>query len=77
MTEQHTRGRRIDGRWITRNTKGLTETDVAQIKRLALDGARTIDLAAQFGVSASMIRHIKAGVNWGWVQPTEQEDGGG
>jgi len=39
----------------------LTDAQVAEIRRLRLDGARVVDIAALFGTSASNVSHIARG----------------
>jgi hypothetical protein len=48
----------------------LTEHRVAAIKKRIAAGARTSDLAAEFGVAPQTICGIKAGRNWSHVDPT-------
>lgn len=45
----------------------LTVDEVREIKSLAASGRRPIDLARQFGVSASLICNIKSGAKWAHV----------
>ena len=49
----------------TRNGQAkLKESEVVEIRKLASGGARTSDLAKQFGVKAPTISAIKSGKNW-------------
>lgn len=66
------KGRASSSRGERHGSVKLTETQVREIKRLAL---RTYDrcccpaaLARQFGVSDSLIRGILDGRNWGWLR---------
>ena len=58
--DAHAKGR-LKGR-PTRGGHLLTPTKVLEIR--AAQGVRQIDLAARYGVSRSMISHIRTGRNW-------------
>lgn len=52
----------------------LTEAQVAKIKRRALDGDRTSDLAREFGVAPQTVCNIKHGRKWKHVEPADNDD---
>ena len=60
------------GRGEAHNCNILTEDMVRDMKQLFALGARTKDIAAEFGVHASTISHIRnqsgAGSKWEWVE---------
>jgi len=45
----------------------LTADQVREIKRRAANGARTCDLAIEFGVGSPIISQIKSGTRWGHI----------
>lgn len=51
----------------------LTNRQVAGIKRRLFQGARTRDLAEQYGVSQPAICDIKAERNWAHIEPASQQ----
>lgn len=48
-------------------TARLTEKQVIQIKKLILQKVKLIDIAVQFNVSESTIKHIKQNRNWAHI----------
>ena len=51
--------------------KALFEPQVAEIKRLLLEGVSSRQVAARFGVSASTIQAISQGKTWAAVEPAD------
>lgn len=66
----YTSGKRL---YIRQRTK-LNVNQVAKIKRKLLDGAKSIDLAAEFGVSTNAIREIKREKYWASIEPATEEE---
>jgi transposase-like protein len=58
-----------------RRGKALSVEQVAEIKRLLLDGQSSRRIAAHFGVSASTVLAIARGETWSGVEPRVAEDG--
>lgn len=62
-------------RGVVPNNKGslsgnakLKEQQVMRIKQVIADGARGIDIAAEFGISKGTVSNIKYGTSWGHLK---------
>jgi hypothetical protein len=64
------RGRQTKGAAV--NTNKLTESQVLEMRRLRLGGAKSKDLAIKFGVSTATASAICTGRTWKWLLPNQE-----
>jgi len=61
------KGRNSGGNGLRGSAASRSKLTEAQARTIKLSRVPAVDLAAEFGVSATAIRKIQSGENWGWL----------